>query len=150
VEIQINIKYTYKVSTWQHDTHESWRQHEWPPFTMTIKEVRWAHRTLVPSYTRKPQWVVRGWPEHYPNVIREVQWGVIQLSDRQSYWVCGASWISYASVNNQSCSPGSDDRFSIDTGGGYHIRRSEYENRLLSTFSSGILYFSLVTPPGLT
>jgi hypothetical protein len=26
--------------------------------------------TLVPSSTQKPQQVVRGWPEHYPNVIR--------------------------------------------------------------------------------
>jgi hypothetical protein len=33
---------------------------------LTIKESSRAHRTLV-----------RGWPEHYPNVIREVQWGVI-------------------------------------------------------------------------
>jgi hypothetical protein len=39
----------------------------------TIKELSWAHRTLVPSSTRKPQRVVHGWPEHYPNVIREVQ-----------------------------------------------------------------------------
>jgi hypothetical protein len=52
---------------------------------MTIKELSQAHRTLVSSSTRKPRQVVRGWPEHYPNVIREVQWGVIQLSDRQNY-----------------------------------------------------------------
>jgi hypothetical protein len=45
----------------------------------------WAHRTLVPSSTRKPRWVVRGWPEHNTNVIREVQRGVVQLSDRQCY-----------------------------------------------------------------
>jgi hypothetical protein len=44
-----------------------------------------AHRTLVPSSTRKSRRVVRGWPEHYPNVIREVQRGVVQLSDRRSY-----------------------------------------------------------------
>jgi hypothetical protein len=25
----------------------------------------------------KPRRVVREWPEHYPNVIREVQWGVV-------------------------------------------------------------------------
>jgi hypothetical protein len=24
--------------TWQHDTHEPWRHHEWLPFAMTIKE----------------------------------------------------------------------------------------------------------------
>jgi hypothetical protein len=56
---------------------------------MAIKESSQAHRTLVLSSTRKPQRVVRGWPEHYPNIIREVQWGVIQLSDRRSYKVYG-------------------------------------------------------------
>jgi hypothetical protein len=39
----------------------------------------------VPSSTRKPRGVVRGWPEHYPNVICVVQWDVVQLSDRRRY-----------------------------------------------------------------
>jgi hypothetical protein len=52
---------------------------------MTIKELSQTHCTLVLSSTRKPQRVVHGWPEHYPNAIREVQWDVIQLSDRQNY-----------------------------------------------------------------
>jgi hypothetical protein len=82
MEIRINIKQPCKVSTWQHDTREPRRQHEWPPFAMTIKKLSQAHRALVSSSTRKPQWVVCGWPEYYPNVIREVQWGVVQLSDR--------------------------------------------------------------------
>jgi hypothetical protein len=59
--------------------------HEWPPFTLTIKESSRARRTLVSSSTRKPRRVVRGWPEHYSNVIREVQWDVVQLSDRRRY-----------------------------------------------------------------
>jgi hypothetical protein len=37
----------------------------------------------------------------------------------------------------------------IDTGGGYHLWSSEYENRPLSTFPSGILHFPLVALPGL-
>jgi hypothetical protein len=44
-----------------------------------------AHRTLVPSSTRKPRRVVRGWPEHYFIIIRKVQWGVVQLSDDRRY-----------------------------------------------------------------
>jgi hypothetical protein len=52
---------------------------------MTIKELSQAHHTLVPSSMRRPQRVVRGWPEQYPNIIREVQWGVIQLSDHRHY-----------------------------------------------------------------
>jgi hypothetical protein len=52
---------------------------------MTIKELCRAHRTLVLSSMRKPRRVVRGWPEHYLNIICEVQWGVIQLGESQSY-----------------------------------------------------------------
>jgi hypothetical protein len=37
----------------------------------------------------------------------------------------------------------------IDTGGGYHLRSSEDENRPLSTFTSGILHFPLVASLGL-
>jgi hypothetical protein len=32
---------------------------------------------------------IHGWPPYYPNVTREVQWGVVQLSDCWSYYVCG-------------------------------------------------------------
>jgi hypothetical protein len=84
MEIQINSHLVRKI-TWQHDTREPHRYHEWPPFALTIKKSSRVHRTLVSSSTRKPRRVVRGWPEHYPNVIREVQWGVIQLSDRRRY-----------------------------------------------------------------
>jgi hypothetical protein len=52
---------------------------------LIIKESIRAHRTLVPSSTRKPRRVVRGWPEHYPNITREVQWESVQLSDRRCY-----------------------------------------------------------------
>jgi hypothetical protein len=34
----------------------------------------------------------------------------------------------------------------IDTGWGYHLRSSEYENRQLSTFPFHILHFTLVAP----
>jgi hypothetical protein len=37
-----------------------------------------------------------------------------------------------------------------NTGGGYHLQSSEYENRPLPTFLFGILHFPLVAPPGLT
>jgi hypothetical protein len=38
----------------------------------------------------------------------------------------------------------------IDSGSGYHIKSSEYEDRALSTFPSGILHFSLLVLPDLT
>jgi hypothetical protein len=37
VDIQINIHLAREI-TWEHDTREPRRHHEWPPFTMTIKE----------------------------------------------------------------------------------------------------------------
>jgi hypothetical protein len=83
-EIRIN-SHLAKEITWQHDTREPHRYHEWLHFALTIKELRRAHRTLVLSSTQKSHRVVRGWPKHYPNVIHEVQWDVIQLSDRRNY-----------------------------------------------------------------
>jgi hypothetical protein len=83
-EIRISSHLAREI-TWQHNTREPHRYHEWPPFALTIKESSRAYRTLVSSSTQKPHRVVRGWLEHYPNAIREVQWGVVQLSDRQTY-----------------------------------------------------------------
>ncbi len=40
-DIRINIYLTREI-TWQHDTREPRRQHEWPPFAMTIKESSWV------------------------------------------------------------------------------------------------------------
>jgi hypothetical protein len=93
---------------------------------------------------------IRGWPPHYTIVhplsmvgCRPTQ----QLSNLLSLW---DPIILYVSVHSQSCSPRVDDRSSINTGGGYHLRSSEHENRPLSTFPSGILHFPLVALPGLT
>jgi hypothetical protein len=36
-KIQINSHLSREI-TWQHDTREPWRQHDWPPFAMTITE----------------------------------------------------------------------------------------------------------------
>jgi hypothetical protein len=50
---------------------------------------------------------------------------------------------------NACCSRVQPTRSLIDTGGGYHLRSSEYEIRPLSTFPSGIPHFPLVVPPDL-
>jgi hypothetical protein len=55
----------------------------------------------------------------------------------------------YVLVHNRTWSSRSDDRSLIDTGGGYHLQNSEYENIPLSPFLSGILHFPLVAPPSL-
>jgi hypothetical protein len=72
-DIWINVTLQGKnLTTWNREPR---RQRKWPPFTMTMKELSQTHRILVPSSTWKPRRVVCGWPEHYLNVIREVQWG---------------------------------------------------------------------------
>jgi hypothetical protein len=50
---------------------------------------------------------------------------------------------------NGCCNRAQLMRSLIDTGEGYHLRSSKYENRPLSTFPSGILHFPLVASPGL-
>jgi hypothetical protein len=42
-----------------------------------------------------------GGPNTIPLYTREVWWGVIKLSNRWSYSVCGTTYISYALVHNQ-------------------------------------------------
>jgi hypothetical protein len=50
--------------------------------------------------------------------------------------------LIWASTQLNACCNKAQSAWSlIDTGGGYHLRSSEYENKLLSTFLSGILYF---------
>jgi hypothetical protein len=51
---------------------------------------------------------------------------------------------------NACCNKAQPTRSLINIGGGFHLRCSEYENRPLSTFPSGILHSPLVAPPGLT
>jgi hypothetical protein len=51
---------------------------------------------------------------------------------------------------NDCCNRAQLTRSLIDTGGGYHLQSSKYENRPLLTFPSGILHFPQVAPPGLT
>jgi hypothetical protein len=48
---------------------------------------------------------------------------------------------------NACCNRAQPTRSLIDTSGGSHLRSSEYENRPLLTFPSGILHFSLVACP---
>jgi hypothetical protein len=51
---------------------------------------------------------------------------------------------------NACCNRAQPTRSLINTCGGYHLRSSEYENRPLSTFPSGILHFPLVALLDLT
>jgi hypothetical protein len=87
---------------------------------MTIKELSQVHHTLVSSSTRKPRWVVRGWHEHYPNVIREIQWGCCppqQSSKLLSLWD-PISLICVSTQPNACRNRAQPMRSLIDTDGG--------------------------------
>jgi hypothetical protein len=49
----------------------------------------------------------------------------------------------------QTCSLGLDDRYLINSGGGYHLGAPKFRSDLPSTFPSSILHFSLIAPSGL-
>jgi hypothetical protein len=50
---------------------------------------------------------------------------------------------------SQTCSLGPDDRSLTNTGGGYHLGALNFRSYHSSSFSSSILHFSLIAPPGL-
>jgi hypothetical protein len=72
---------------------------------------------------------IRGWPLHYPNVTCEVQWGVVQLSDCQSYYVCGIH-INPICISTQLNIVHRGQMIGPQSthAGGYYLRSSEYEN----------------------
>jgi hypothetical protein len=124
--------------------------HEWPPFALTIKESSRAHRTLVSSSTQKPRRVVRRWPEHYPNVIREVQWVSSNSATVDATKFAGP----HKSCMHQYTTQCLLQQGTTDTILNRHRRRlppwsSESDIRLLSSFPSSIPHFPLVAPPGL-
>jgi hypothetical protein len=52
--------------TWQHETHEPHRHHEWPKLVTTIKESSRAHHTLVQVFHTLPHQVYVGGPHTIP------------------------------------------------------------------------------------
>jgi hypothetical protein len=109
--------------TWQQDTREPRRYHEWPPFALTIKESSRAHRTLVPSSTRKPRrgspWVARTLSQWHP-------WSTVgcRPTQRPSMVLSLRDPINPVCVSTQlnaCCNMAQPTRSLIDTGGGYHL-----------------------------
>jgi hypothetical protein len=148
VETQANLNLTREI-TWQHDTREPWRQHEWQQFMTRSKSRAGSYLTLVPSFTRLPRWTHRGWPDTIPyNIHKEVgyyptRWHTKLLSLRDPI---KSHMRQYPT---QTCSSGLDDRSLTDTGGGYHFGAPNFRSDHSSSFSSSILHFPLIAPPGL-
>jgi hypothetical protein len=57
--------------TWQHNTNEPRRLHEWQPFMSRSKSWSGSYLTLVPSSTRMPRRTHCGWPDTIPYDIHK-------------------------------------------------------------------------------
>jgi hypothetical protein len=135
--------------TWQHDTHEPRRQHEWQQFMMRSKSRVGSYLTLVPSSMRMPRWTHRGWPDTIQyNIYKEVGYHptwwhtkLLSLWDPIKSHMC--------QYTTQTCSSRPDDQSLTDTGGGYHLGAPNFRSDHSHSFPSSILHFSLIAPPGL-
>jgi hypothetical protein len=110
-----------------------------PPYPSVVFHVKtltgssWVTRTLSQCHS----WSTVGCrPTQWPSKLLSL-WDTIKL-------VCASTQL------NAYCNRAQPTWSLIDTGGGYHLRSSEYENIPLSTFPSGTLHFPLVAPPSLT
>jgi hypothetical protein len=109
-----------------------------------------SYLTLVPSSTCMPRQTHRGWPEHYPIVhpwsevrYHPTQWHIKLLS-------LGIPYVLYAPLQFKCLFIRTQPtRALINTGGGYHLGALNLRSWPLSTFSSSILQFPLIAPPGL-
>jgi hypothetical protein len=64
-----------RIITWQHDTHEPQRHHEWPQLTTWSMCRARSYLALVPSSTWMPRRTFRGWPDTIPyNIHKEVRY----------------------------------------------------------------------------
>jgi hypothetical protein len=69
-ETRANLNLARKI-TWQHDTHEPWRQHEWQQFTTRSKSRAGSYLALVSSSMRMPWWTHSVWPDTILNNIQK-------------------------------------------------------------------------------
>jgi hypothetical protein len=133
MEIWINSHLAREI-TWQHDTCEPWRQHEWPPFMMTIKDLGQVlpHPSVV-FHTKTS--LGSPWVARTLSLLSSVKWGKLSSNS------VTVELLSLRDPNNSHmrryiinayCNKAQPMRSLIDKGGGYHLRSSEYENRPLS------------------
>jgi hypothetical protein len=133
VEIRINSHHVREI-TWKYNTHEPQRQHEWPPFTMTIKESGWVlpHPSVIfhVKTSMGSPWVARTLSH-----CTFVKWG--KLSSNSATVEATKFMRSHKSrmrkyIINACCNGAQPTRSLIYTGGGYHLQSSKYENRPIS------------------
>jgi hypothetical protein len=95
---------------------------------MRSKSQAKSYLTQVHVFHAIPRWASVGGPCTISMYTLEVWYGIIQLGDPRSYYVCGTPWISYVPIHNQNCSPGLSDQSLINTGEGYHLQSFELDS----------------------
>jgi hypothetical protein len=149
-EIRINSHLAREI-TWQHDTREPQRYHEWPPFTLTIKESSRPHRTLEPSSMRKPRWVVRGWLNTIP--MSSVKYSGVSSNSatlEATKFVGLQKSHMYQYITQCLLQQGTTDAVLNRHRRGLPPLSSKFDIRPLSSFPSSIPHFPLIAPFGLT
>jgi hypothetical protein len=126
--------------TWQRDTCGPRRHHEWQQLTMTIKELSWAHLSLVHvihAYASADTlWVAHALSSLSPMSYDRVS--VNSATDEAS------TQLKACSFGPNRCGP-----WSAQGGGGYHLGAPNFVSDHSSFFPSSILHFPLIALPGL-
>jgi hypothetical protein len=97
-----------------------------------------------------PRQTHRGWPEHYPIIHL---WSEVRYHPTHRHTKLlslGIPYVSYASIHfNCLCIQIQPTRALTDTDGGYHLGAPNIRSDHSPSFSSSILHFPLIAPPGL-
>jgi hypothetical protein len=150
MEIRINSHLAREI-TWQYDTREPHRYHEWPPFALTIKESSRAHCTLVPSSTWKPRRLSMGGPNTIPMSSMKYSGESSNSATVDATKFVGPHKSRMCQYTTQCLlQQGTTDAVLNRHRRGLPPWSSESDIRPLSSFSSSIPNFPLVAPSGLT
>jgi hypothetical protein len=133
VEVWINSHLAREI-TWQHGTHEPQRQHEWPSFAMTIKDLGWVlpHPNVVFHAKTSPD---ISWVAQTLSLLSSVKRHKVSSN---SVTVEATKFMGFhishmrQYIINPCCYRAQPVWSFIDTGKGYHLWSSKYENIPLS------------------
>jgi hypothetical protein len=122
-EIRISIHLAREI-TWQHDTCEPRRQHEWLQFATTIKESgRVAPFPSVRLPHNSTRWAIRGWHLHNPGIHHYMRSeGSSNSATIEATKFARTPKFPYVLVHNQYLLIKNQPmRSLIDTGGGNYL-----------------------------
>jgi hypothetical protein len=108
-----------------------------------------SYLVLVPSFTRMPRWIHRGWSDTISyNIHKEA--GYRPTQRHVKLLSLGIPYVPYASVHFKCLFIRIQPTRALNnTGGGYHLGALNFRSDHSSSFPSSILHFLLIAPPGL-